>query len=342
MTGWRKAAAAAIAAMALAACAPHVKPPGPPVAAPELLADAYVAADGASLPLRVWLPEREPRAVILALHGFNDYANAFDEPAKFWRARGFATYAYDQRGFGGAPNRGYWAGSEALVDDLKAVSTLLRARHPHAPLLLLGESMGGGVIMSALADPEPPATDGVVLAAPAVWGRETMGAVKRAALWIAAHTVPWLTVTGRGLDIRPSDNDEMLRKLSLDPQVIKETRVDAVWGVVDLMDRALESAPGLESPTLILYGEKDDIIPKEPTRRMLELLPRDPGQPRRIAIYPNGYHMLTRDLQAQVVWEDVSFWLDERIGALNGAAVGAGAPLPSGADARGLEALLED
>src|SRR5437870_7543725 len=62
---------------------------------------AFIAADGARLPLRSWLPRGEVKAVILALHGFGDYSNAFTLPGEFWAERGIATYAYDQRGFGG-------------------------------------------------------------------------------------------------------------------------------------------------------------------------------------------------------------------------------------------------
>ncbi len=49
-----------------------------PTASPARFTDSgFIAADGVSLPLRKWLPQGEVKAVILALHGFNDYSNAF-------------------------------------------------------------------------------------------------------------------------------------------------------------------------------------------------------------------------------------------------------------------------
>ena len=76
-----------------------------------------MAADGAELPLRSWLPQAgPPDAVLVALHGFNDYSNFFDGPGRWLAGRGIASYAYDQRGFGGAPHRGLWAGTEALAE----------------------------------------------------------------------------------------------------------------------------------------------------------------------------------------------------------------------------------
>src|SRR5216683_1843458 len=78
------------------------------LSSPQLAGDRLVAADGATLPLRRWLPEGRPRAVVLALHGFNDYSNAFAGAGAGWAKNGIATYAYDQRGFGAAPGRGRW------------------------------------------------------------------------------------------------------------------------------------------------------------------------------------------------------------------------------------------
>ena len=92
-----------------------VIPAGPPLTPPELAADSLVMADGARLPLHAWLPEAPPRAVILAVHGFGDTArNAFRMAAPMLTADGVALYAYDQRGFGEAPNWPLWPGAETL------------------------------------------------------------------------------------------------------------------------------------------------------------------------------------------------------------------------------------
>ena len=65
-------AAAALLFAALAACAPTIKTPGPTVEASSIAPDAFTATDGTRLPMRRWLPDGAPKAVILALHGFND------------------------------------------------------------------------------------------------------------------------------------------------------------------------------------------------------------------------------------------------------------------------------
>ena len=306
-------------------------PPAAPPFQPVLTHQVLVASDGAHLPLRFWLPEDKPRAVILALHGFNDYSEAFALPAAQWAKDGIATYAYDQRGFGAAPERGRWPGARRLVEDLDTASRLLRARYPGVPLYCLGESMGGAVVVAAASGATgapKPACDAIILAAPAVWGRDTMNVFERVALWGGDALFPSMTVTGRGLHILPSDNIPMLRRLARDPLVIKETRVDTIKGLVDLMDLALASAPHIRVPMLLLYGAHDEIVPKEPTELFVDHLPDQERASRKIAWYADGYHMLLRDLEGPMVWHDIESWITNPT-----------APLPSAADQRASEVL---
>jgi acylglycerol lipase len=314
-----------LAGIGTARAAPEANP------VPRFTGTHFVAADGQLLPLRQWLPEGEVKAVILALHGFNDYSNAFENPGAAWAKRGIATYAYDQRGFGAAPERGFWPGRAALAADVATASRILRRRYPGVPLYLLGESMGGAVAVVAMTGESGtpvPDVDGVILAAPAVWGRATMDLLPRLALWAGVRLMPGLTLTGRGLKIRASDNIAMLRALSRDPLVIKQTRVDTIYGLVDLMDAALDSAPFLEAPLLVLYGANDEIVPKQPIRLFVGSLPPECRRRARLAWYEEGYHMLLRDLEGPIVTADVASWV-----------LAPATPLPSGADRTATEAF---
>lgn len=306
----------------LAAVTPFVAP----FAQPHLTENAFIAADGSRLPLRRWLPNGEIRAVILALHGFNDYSNAFTMPAALWAARGIATYAYDQRGFGAAPSRFGWAGSPQLASDAVTAIRVLRAMYPGRPVYLLGESMGGAVAILAATgiDGVPPAgADGLILSAPAVWGRATMEIWPKLALFAAVRFFPELTLTGQGLGIKPSDNLPMLRALMKDPMVIKGARVSTIYGLVDLMDLALDAAPRLDTPFLLLYGAHDEVVPREALAEFVAALPPDPARRRRLAYYRDGYHLLLRDLEGPTVAGDVANWVFDRR-----------TPLPSHADRR--------
>jgi len=305
---------------------------GDPQPEPRFTNSEFITTDGERLPLRKWLPTGRVKAVILALHGFNDYSHAFTMPATAWAKDGIATYAYDQRGFGEAPERGRWPGRAALAIDAATACGILRRLYPHLPLYLLGESMGGAVAvvtMTGESGTPVPDVDGVILVAPAVWGRSTMDFLPRMALFVAVRFLPGLTLTGQSLHIMASDNIPMLRALGRDSLFIKETRVDTIWGLVNLMDAALASAPRMHVPLLVMYGAHDEIIPKRPMRIFVLNLPHDPRERRTFVYYRHGYHMLLRDLEGPRVSGDVASWI-----------LVPGAPLAAGVDRDTFEADL--
>lgn len=290
----------------LSACATPLEQPHRPEQEQARIAHGVmVAVDGALLPMRQWLPEGTPKAVLLCLHGFNDYGQAFLYPGIQLSRLGIAVYAYDQRGFGASPAHGIWAGRQNLTRDLRSAVLALRREYPETPLYVLGESMGGAVVVSALAEPDFPEIDGTILSAPAVWGGETMNWLYQLSLWLMAHSLPDMALTGRGLNILASSNIPMLRALGQDPLVIKETRVDAIYGIVSLMDYAFGEVAALKQPLLLLYGAQDQVIPAQPIWEAVRKMPESA----RIAYYPDGYHMLLRDLDAPIVLRDIASWI---------------------------------
>lgn len=299
---------------ALAACAPTLAPHGAAVEPPHMAGDAFVTQDGLHLPLREWKAQ-SPRAILVALHGMSDYSQAFDMPGPYLADHGISVYAYDQRGFGRSPNRGIWAGGDAMRGDLREFVDVMHRAHPGVPLFALGESMGGAVVLSALADKSPPNVAGAVLVAPAVWSRKDMPVSYRVALWFAAHVVPWLHVSGNGLKIWPSDNIEMLKKLGRDPLFQHSARADQVYGLVNLMDAARNAPDHLNNPPpiLFLYGAKDQVIPPAPTKATIAALDGRATVHR----YKNGYHMLLRDLDRKIVWQDLKDWILKTANAQN-------------------------
>lgn len=294
----------------MVACAPVIAPKGSEDLRPAIVKGEFLTRDGLHLPVRRWDADK-PKAIIVALHGMNDYSNAFAIPAPYLASHGISVIAYDQRSFGEAPNRGIWPGGDALRGDLADFVDAVRAAHPHLPVFALGESMGGAVLLSSLAENRKLDIDGAILVAPAVWARKDMPLLYRVALWTAAHLFPSMTVTGKGLKIWPSDNIEMLRAIARDPLFIKETRSDAVWGLANLMDEARHAPEKLSAPPpiLLLYGAKDQIIPAGPTKAVIAAL----GPKAQVHEYPNGYHMLLRDLSREAPLKDIVSWV-EKIG----------------------------
>jgi alpha-beta hydrolase superfamily lysophospholipase len=206
-----------------------------------------------------------------------------------------------------------------MREDLRTAVKLARTAHPDATLAVVGISMGGAVTMSAFGSDNPPeGVDRIILSGPGLRGWGTVPISHRIALWASVRVRPnWVVVPPRFVKIEPSDNNEMLRRMWNDPLRMGDNKISQVHGVVSVMESAHKAAPRLpaNTPTLLTYGAKDIVIPEKGLRRTAKVLPPHV----RTAYYPNGYHMLLRDLQAEVVFEDVMTFLTD-----------ADAQLPSG------------
>ena len=327
-------AALVLAALSLGACStPYIQPqliPPAGFAGPAILEPprpgspgAFIVQDGARLPYLRWSPEgAEPDVVIVALHGMNDHNASFRLAGPWWARHGIETWSFDQRGFGQAPGRGKWAGEATMTQDLRTVVDLVRARRPGAKIAVVGESMGGSLAAAAFASAEPPKADQVVLLAPGVWGWSSQSLFNRASLWVAARALGDLAVEPPDFIARrivASSNLLELYRNGRDPESILSTRFDTISGLVDLMQSASVSLGKTKVPTLMLYGAHDQVVEPGPMRRALINAADAPNL--QTGYYPNGWHLLNRDLDAEVMYRDVAAWLRD-----------AKAPLPSGAE----------
>jgi acylglycerol lipase len=153
----------------------------------------------------------------------------------------------------------------------------------------------------------------------AAGGWDSQPVPNRVALWIAAYVAPAYRLGTPGWinrGIKTSDNAEMMRKRLQDPRMLLATRIDSFYGVVRLMQHARDRIGRVKGPVLFLYGAHDQLIPRQAAFAAAARL--KPGD--RSAYYPEGWHLLTRDLQAKVVWDDIEAFVRDP-----------NAPLPSGA-----------
>ncbi len=283
-----------------------------PFTAPQVVSEDIVetriervlrAEGGDTLALTQWPAEGEVRGVILAVHGFGDYGpSTFRDAAQDWRAAGLTVYAYDQRGFGRNPSRGTWPGAARLIEDLARVYDIVRSESGAAPVTVIGHSMGGAVVAAALGegliDPER-----AVLLAPALWGGPHLGTGYRALAGIATALFPDKRWSGKGVvRILASDNIEALRALGRDPLYLRNPSSREFSGLIALMDRAVEGAAAIETPTLVLYGINDDVVPEAPIR---ETTARFGGE-KEFRLIETGWHLLLRDLEGAVVRDIVA------------------------------------
>jgi acylglycerol lipase len=263
--------------------------------------------DGRARPLAVWDPAGAPRGVVLALHAYGDNRHGFAQFAPRLAAAGFRVWAYDHRGFGAGDIRSRpFPGVGRLVADALAAVRQLQATAPAAPLVLAGESMGGGVALAAAATGEI-APVALLLAAPAVRGAIPGRYAWNAGLWLGKTLAPWVGVTvNRDLTVM---HERAARRFGEDKAVVRFVTIADYYGIIRLADRAANDAPKVKTPAFIGWGTTDNIVP----RISIEALGRSLGGPGEIRIYEDGPHGLLQWSGHARVEADMLAFLEERI-----------------------------
>jgi hypothetical protein len=158
-----------------------------------------------------------------------------------------------------------------------------------------------------------------------------MNIFERGGLWLAATLTPGMAISRPPppIKVRASDNIDALIRLSRDPLTVRSTRMDTLYGLVDLMDAALAAAPYFKAAGLFMYGAHDELVPKEATLATWRSLPPGPHLP---AYYPNGWHLLMRDIgRAEPIGDAIAWIGNPRL-----------TRLPSGAEELAQRWLIED
>ncbi len=126
----------------------------------------FTSQDGVEIHVHEWLPAGQPRGVVQISHGMGEHAARYAPLAEHLAGLGFAVYAGDHRGHGLSMHAGPGHlgdnGWNLLVEDLATLTRTARERHPGAPVILFGHSMGSFAAQQFLLD-HAELVDGVAL-----------------------------------------------------------------------------------------------------------------------------------------------------------------------------------
>jgi alpha-beta hydrolase superfamily lysophospholipase len=261
-----------------------------------------------TLPTSSWLPKAAPKAIILAAHSFSDYRASYNSIGPWFAKKGIAFYAYDQPGFGENPKRGLWAGTEGMITALEKEYATIRKNHPTTPLYLLGESMGGGTILSTLSNHPEWDVSGIILAAPGVREGIDYRYLYNAGLEAITTVYPSYSVFKDDRE-GPPLTKEAIERIKNDPNIVRNVRMDTYYGLIKLADYASDNAGKINAPLLLLFGGKDTAI--APTA-ICHLFARIGSEHKSFRYYKGEPHLLLQSPTYEAQLADVLGWIEKR------------------------------
>lgn len=277
----------------------------------EYRSGTFPGAGALPLYYQAWMPpDGQPKkAVLINLHGLGDHSGLYPTLASHFPAQGIALYAYDMRGNGRSPGqRAYLRAWDEYRGDLRAFVDRVRKWEVGQPIFLLGNSLGGLVVLD-YALHYPAGLSGLIAAAPPL-GEVGVPPFLMALGRIMSRIWPRFSLKA-GMD---------LSGLARDPAVVATVLADPLFHrrgtarlsteVTAAILRVQARAASLSVPLLMLHGLADRMVPPEGSRRFFSRLHQTD---RELHEYPGAYHCLFADIGHEEVLKDVDRWLGSRI-----------------------------
>jgi alpha-beta hydrolase superfamily lysophospholipase len=257
-----------------------------------------------------WTPDASARGVVVLAHGYAEHARRYDHVAQRFGDAGLIVYALDHRGHGrSGGKRVYLRDISEYTGDFHTLVGIAADEHPDLPRIVLGHSMGGGVVFAYGAE-HPGDYAAMVLSGPAVYAQS---AVK-----------PWLVTVAKllgriapGVPVEQLDADAVSR----DPEVVAAYKADPLVyqgklpagiarGLFTVGETMPQRAGAVTAPLLVVHGEKDTLIPVEGSDRLVECVgSRDVH----LKVYPGLFHEVFNEPERDVVLDDVISWIEVRL-----------------------------
>ncbi len=257
-----------------------------------------------------WLPDGDPRAVVVLSHGLGEHAGRYHHVARRFGEAGLATYALDHRGHGrSGGKRVYLRRIEEYTGDFATLRDIATAEHPGLPVIVLGHSMGGAIVFRYACD-HPDDYQLVVLSGPAVAAQDSVRPVLQFVGKVLGRLAP-------GAPVQTLDADAVSR----DPEVVVAYKADPlVWhgkvpaGIAGELLRVGESMPeharALTAPLLVVHGSDDHLVPYPGSEHLVKCVASDDVH---LKVYPGLYHEVFNEPEKAVVLGDVVSWIDARL-----------------------------
>ena len=265
--------------------------------------------DGDTLAVYNWplSPVTTSRGTVLLVHGLGEHMGRYQHVAAHLNSWGFTVRGYDHYGHGQSSGpRGGLPSDARLLDDASRMVDDTRAQMPAgSPLILLGHSMGGGVV-GRFVSLHPTKVDALVMSSPAL--DPGLNAFQKILLATLPVLAPNLRVNN-GLDAQLICHDPAVVSAYLaDP--LDHDRISARLArfIATAGPTTVELAPQWTTPTLLMFAGADKLVNPAGSRTFAAKAPACVSN----HCFEHMYHEIFNEPDQAQVFEHLKTWLDQR------------------------------
>ena len=266
---------------------------------------------GAKIYFQSWLPENEPKALLLIVHGLAEQSGRYGNVVNHFVPLGYAVYGIDHLGHGKSDGtRVYVKGFDDYTNTLKVYFDKIREWQPDKPIFLIGHSMGGLISAVYLLDHQAELA-GAVLSGPAVKIPNHVTPTMRFVGKILSALIPrfgLLALSADGISRDPA----VVQAYISDPLVHRGKMTARLASeMLKTMQTVTAQAARVTLPILIVQGSADRLVNPAGAQMLYDAIS---SVDKEIKIYDGLYHEVFNEPEHGRVLHDVEVWLEAHLG----------------------------
>ena len=270
----------------------------------------FKALRDANIYFQSWLPESEPKAVLLIVHGLAEHSGRYMNVVNHFVPLNYAVYGIDHLGHGKSDGtRVYVKRFDDYTNTLRVYVDMIQRWRPEKPIFLVGHSMGGLISAVYLLDHQA----------------ELAGAVlSGAAVKIPSNITPTILLLGKmisaliprfgllGLDANGVSRDpDVVRAYVSDPLVhTGKTTARLAAEMLKTMQYVSDQAKKITLPIMIVQGSADRLVDPAGAQMLYDTVS---SADKEIRIYNGFYHEVFNEPEHDKVLRDVEEWLEAHL-----------------------------
>ena len=257
-----------------------------------------------------WLPDGEPRAILLVIHGLAEHSGRYTNLVNYFLAKGYAVYSYDHRGHGkseGLP--GYVERFSDYLDDLETFFNMVRGEHADTGIFLVGHSMGG-TIATAYTVHHQHKLAGLILSGAGLKVASSVSPVLRALAPIVSRLLPKLGIIA--LDTSAVSQDQAVVDAAMNDPLVYHGKIRVRSGaeLLKATQKLPLQMPWISLPILIMHGTADRLADPAGSQMLYE---RVSSKDKTLKLYEGFYHEIFSEPGREQVFADMEAWLATHI-----------------------------
>ncbi len=243
--------------------------------------------DGLKLYAKEWLPDLEPKGLVMLIHGLGEHIGRYEHVAKAYTDAGFVFFGYDLRGHGKSEGlRGDAPSFDQLMSDIDLALHTAEGRHPGLPAFLYGHSFGGAQVLY-YAENCQNNLHGFIVTSPGLAPTEPVPLPKYLLGKVMYALMPTFRMAS-ALDADGLSRDASVGKKYLaDPMVHPYITARLGLDLLNAGKSIIEKAGSIHEPFLLLQGT-DDRLTNPP--KTAEFASKAPKEFITYQVFPGFYH----------------------------------------------------